>query len=202
MQKPFKILVFLAMSCVGLLEAQPGPLFSVTIHPSFKRPERRTDEGLAISFHSEDLAGRAIKLGAPEIADNKFSEGIISNFFAATRREDLPAILELWHAEDRSSIEQKSKDPQFLARNKQHVLSIRELRGIRVIRYGAYRLVIVAKVFLDKSVSHFVFPMVEERGRLWMTNALNNDPVYAFVYASIAKSLTDDLIRLQPSLIK
>ena len=88
-------------------------------------------------------------------------------------------ILALWRDSEKANIERKLADPRMAEANRNLYSQIKTTELLAYIEYGSYQLLFVRHEGTGPGIMIRTYPVIESGGRLYLTNALQEDTVFA-----------------------
>jgi hypothetical protein len=88
-------------------------------------------------------------------------------------------ILALWRDSEKLDIERKLADPKMTEANRNLYSQIKTTELLAYIEYGSYQLLFVRHDGTGSGIMIRTYPVIESGGRLYLTNALREDTVFA-----------------------
>ncbi len=172
------------MAALGLMLAALPAAAQQTEHRVEFRPPGEAAAGppIVLSFQGElyddasfwfsQLAGRKAGLGA--------AEAFVLEVVATNRDGEPDDVVGLWSPAAEAEIRASVEDPSLWQRNREMSLRMVDSALRAQVLYGPYIL-----MFVQHSSDAFedfvsVYPLLEQGGRYYLTNALQADPIYRF----------------------
>ncbi len=118
-------------------------------------------------------------------------EEFLRRFFLTNASGKPEEILALWSEADRKTVQQMMQDKEISGPSQAYYRQARQIRFLRKIHFGSYRLVLLEITLGDShEPSRDIYVIRQVGDKVFATNALQDDPTRAFI---------EHLLRTSPS---
>jgi len=143
---------------------------------------------VVLTFTGEQY-GKGVLISASPSGGGKPSDDVafLSTLFAADVNGTIDDILKLWDVPDRDAIRRTASDPQAFEGNRNFYRGITTSMLLAKMLYGPYEVLFVKHAGAAPVVKDY--PLIRRNGSLYLTNALQRDPLFVYVSTKYAQTL-------------
>jgi hypothetical protein len=117
----------------------------------------------------------------------------LGTVIATNREGSLEDVLKLWDPKDRDQIRKLASDPKLFEGNRNFYRSIEESAVVVRVNYGPYQIFFVKHAGPTLKPLIKDYPVIRQNNSIYQTNALQGDPVFAYLSTKYAQTLQQNL---------
>jgi hypothetical protein len=185
--RPLLLVGVILVLSAGFSAAQDASMIKVELYP-----EGQHTNPAVLQMNGQRYANNPlipVPLESPNLSDDlKFLSHVISTNGNGTLEE----VLKLWDSRERESIRKVASDPTLFEGNQKFYRNITASHLLAKVHYGTYQIFFVSHALGTNTIVK-EYPVVQEKDSLVLTNALQSDPVFAYLSTKYSQTLRQQL---------